>query len=361
MSRVSLLPSLWIILSFSCVLLSYFPKPILADNHNDNDYSNGIIDIHNGDLTQLQGHRDYNTVLIFTSSNPAHDCKPCQQVIPMVEQVATKYLSSYVESGLLSIKFYNIDLIDLSNADIFRELKMEDVPHLWLVAPSVDESVINDDDSVEHIFNSPHMEYSLKKATFERQVIEFAKFLSDVLMIDLPIDDVASETNVSPQSGLSTFAKTFIITFTVVALIKRKGPSFLTTTSRKTIMCYFAITIVLLCVGGSQFSLQRQSPFITKDEATGALVFISGGSMHYQYAIEIFIVAVNYASLSAAVIGLIKLGNYQVTESSMIKDDKLKFWLIILDALVVYCLYSCLTSIILKKDPGYPYPLTKLF
>ncbi|KAI5949496.1 OST6 [Candida theae] len=370
MGRISLLPSLWIILSFSFVLLSFCPQPILAHDHN-NDNSNAsnqeqiIVDIHNGDLAQLHGHRNYYTVLIFTSSDPAHDCQPCQQVVPMVEQVTTTYLARYLTSETLAMKFYKIDLADISNAGVFRELEMNDIPHIWLVPPSPSSG--REDDTVESVFDSPFMEYPLRKASLEVQVVEFAKFLSEVLMIDLhvvertTINSNGGGAGSSSQSGLSTFAKTFIITFTIVALLKKKGPSFLSTTSRSTIMCYFAITIILFCIGGSQFTLQRQSPLFTKDEASGVLVFISEGSMHYQYAIEIFIVGLNYASLAASVIILIKLGNYQVTETSFIKDEKLRAWLIVLVSVAVYWLYSCLTSILLKKDPGYPYPLAKLF
>ncbi|CCG25778.1 Ost6 protein [Candida orthopsilosis Co 90-125] len=365
MRQSSPLPLLWIILSLSILLL--LPQTVLAYDHNtENDEGQIIIDIHNGDLSQLSGHRDYYTVLIFTSSNPAHDCKPCEQVIPMAEQVATTYLAKYITSELLSMRFYNIDLNDISNAGIFRELKMDNIPHVWLVPPSSRTigavSGVYEDGTIEHVFDSPHLKYSLKKASLERQVVEFARFLSEILMIDLHVDDaVAKKSGSGTQSSLSTFAKTFIITFTIVVLIKKKGPSFISNTSRKTVVCYFAITIILLCVGGSQFSIQRQSPLITKDEATGGLVFISGGSMHYQYGIEVFIVGLNYASLAASVIGLIKLGSYQVTESSKIRDETSRTWLIILVSLVIYYLYSCLTSILLKKDPGYPYPFTKLF
>ena len=360
MRRTSVLPSsLWAVISISSLLpLLLYPQAILA---HDNDQL--INDIHNADLSHLQGHRDYYAILIFTSSNPVHDCKPCEQVIPMVEQVSTTYLAKYA-SSLISMRFFNIDLNDRSNAAIFRKLKMDDIPHVWLVPPSSSDYSglgVNEDGTIEHIFDSPHLEYPLRKASLERQVAEFAKFLSEVLMIDLHVDDAVGPNADGVQSSLSTFAKTFIITFTTVVLIKKKGPSFISNTPKRAIMCYFAITVILLCIGGSQFSIQRQSPFIAKDDATGKLVFISEASVHYQYAIEIFIVAANYASLAASVVILIKLGSYKVTESSKIRDQNLRVWLIILVSLVIYCLYSCLTSIVLKKDPGYPYSLTKMF
>ncbi|KAI5961128.1 OST6 [Candida margitis] len=366
--RRSLLPPLWIVLSFTLLLL-VLPQLTLAEDHDDinqdapSPQDSLIIDIHNGDLSQLQGHRDYYSILLFTSSNPAHECGPCQQVMPMVEQIGNLYLARYATSNL-QIKFFNIDLGDITNAVIFRKLKMDTIPHVWLIPPRSSSGndevrLSNEDGSVEGIFESPHLEYPLKKASLEIQIVEFAKFLSEVLMVDLRVDTTTGQNGAS-QSSTITFLKTFIITFTIVVLIKKKGSGFISNTSRTTIMSYFAIGIVLLCVGGSQFAIQNQSPFVTKDDATGTLVFISGG-MHYQYAVEIFIVGANYALLAASVVSLIKLGSYQVTESSLIKDENLRVWLIILISVVIYYLYSCLTSIVLRKDPGYPYPLTKLF
>ena len=305
---------------------------------------NFIIDIHNSDLSILDGPRDYYTVLIFTSTDPSHGCSQCSNVYEFISLVSKSWFQDYLDSHLLT--FINIDLNDPKNGKIFGMVGLQTVPHIWLIAPNLSAEYGNPN----KIFEDAHLQFKVPQVSRDEQALEFGKFLTDHLQRSILIRE---------QNPLFKFVKTFIITFSVIVIIRKKGPSKLTGTKKKTIVSLLAIAVVLLFTCGYQYTIQNAVPFIAKDDK-GGLVVISGGQ-HYQFGIETFLVAANYALLAAAVLLLTYIGSYNVNEKSLIKNAYIKSLLVLINAVVLYLLYSSLTSIVLRKDHGYPYHFTKLF
>ncbi|CAX43134.1 oligosaccharyltransferase complex subunit, putative [Candida dubliniensis CD36] len=305
---------------------------------------NYIIDVYNSDLSILEGPRDYFTVLIFTSSNAAHNCKQCEGVKNVVAKVARSWFSDHVDSHLLT--FINIDLNDPKNGKLFNLIGLQTVPHIWLVAPNPS----RDYGDPNKILEDAHLEFKMPQVPQDKQALEFAQFLSEQLQKPILIRD---------EDALAKFIKTFVITFSVIVIIRKKGPSRITATKKKTILSLVAIAIVLLFTCGYQFTIQNSVPFVAKSDK-GGVVLISGGQ-YYQFGIETFLVGANYASLAGALLLLTYIGRYKVTEKSFIASEDIKVFLVLFVTISIYLLYSCLTSIVLRKDQGYPYSFTKLF
>ncbi|RCK57937.1 Dolichyl-diphosphooligosaccharide--protein glycosyltransferase subunit OST6 [Candida viswanathii] len=305
---------------------------------------NYIIDIYGSDIDILDGPRDYYTVLIFTSSNPEHGCKQCENVHNFVSLVSNSWFTDYLDSHLLT--FIKIDLRDPKNAKLFSLIGIQTVPHVWLIAPNP----AADFGNPAKIFEDAHLEFKVPQVAADQQALEFAKFLTAQLQRSILIRD---------QNPLAKFAKTFLLTFSAIVIIRKKGPSKITATRKKTIVSLLAVAVILLFTCGYQYTIQNSVPFMAKND-NGDLVVISGGQ-HYQFGIETFLVAGNYALLAASLLLLTYIGSYKVGEKTAITSEQVKILLVLVNAVVLYLLYSCLTSIVLRKDHNYPYPYTKLF
>ena len=305
---------------------------------------NYIIEINNSDLSILDGPRDFYSVLIFTSTDPTHGCNQCESLYKFVSMVSNSWFTDYLDSHLLT--FINIDLKDPKNGKLFGMVGIQTVPHIWLFAPNLKADFGNP----MKIFDDAHLEFKVPQVSLEQQALEFATFLTDHLQRSILIRD---------QNPLLKFAKTFILTFSVIVIIRKKGPSSLTDTKKKTIISLLAVGVILLFTCGYQYTIQNAVPFIAKDDK-GGLVIISGGQ-HYQFGIETFLVAANYALLATALILLKYIGSYEVNDKSVITNVNIKSLLVLINAVVLYFLYSSLTSIVIRKDHGYPYHFTKLF
>ncbi|KAI5952609.1 OST6 [Candida jiufengensis] len=326
----------------------------LANNYDQLDETisiseNNIIQIHNGDLSIIDSFkpRPFYTLLYLTSSNPKHECQLCAVLGPMIHKLSQVwYKENYIYNK--DLVFVEANLKDFSNAKIFNHLKLTTIPHIWLIPPQFNESSTSILDDTHYQLNPPPL-------SEDKQILALNEFLNEQLSKQIKLPQSSSG-----DQAFSTFFKTFLITFSVIVLIKKKGPSFLTSTKKKTVISIISILFVILCTSGYQFTLQNKVPLLTKNKDDNSLIFISGGT-HYQYAVEIAIVSLNYLSLFIFFISLIKLGDYKITDTSMIKNEKLRIWFIILNSLIIYILISCLTSIILRKDGNYPYAFTVLF
>lgn len=303
-----------------------------------------IIDVYNSDLSILEGPRDYFTVLLFTSSNADHNCKQCEGFKNVVTKVANSWFSDHTDSHLLT--FITIDLNDPKNGKLFSLIGLQTVPHIWLVAPNPS----RDYGDPNKILEDAHLEFKMPQVSQDKQTLEFAQFISEQLQKPILIRDT---------DALTKFIKTFVITFSVIIIIRKKGPSRITATKKKTIVSLVAIAIVLLFTCGYQFTIQNSVPFVAKSN-NGDIVLISGGQ-YYQFGIETFLVGTNYALLAGALLLLTYIGCYKVTERSFITSEDIRVLLVLLVTILIYLLYSCLTSIVLRKDQGYPYSFIKLF
>ncbi|KAI5959174.1 OST6 [Candida pseudojiufengensis] len=345
------------LISIVILLLANLVSYTLADNLCEleeliTNSKNHVIQIHNGDLSIINSinPRPFYTLLYLTSSNPKHECQLCAVLSPIINKISNIW---YNENYILykDLIFIVINLKDFSNSKIFGELKLTTIPHIWLIPPK-----FNANPESNSILNDPHYELNPPPLSEDQQINALNEFLNEHLSKNVIIQQ-QQQTN---DQQLSRFFKTFLVTFSVIILIKKKGPSFITSTQKKTIVSIISILLIILFISGYQFTIQNKVPLLTKNNNDNSLVYISGGT-HYQYGIEIFIIGANYLGLLLFFISLIKLGEYQINENSKFQNEKLRIWLIILNSMVIYILFSCLTSIVLRKDGGYPYPLTILF
>ncbi|EGW31750.1 uncharacterized protein SPAPADRAFT_62344 [Spathaspora passalidarum NRRL Y-27907] len=310
-------------------------------SHASDDF---IIEVTDGDLSLIDGPRDYFTVLIFTSTDIAHGCQPCEEARDIISRVSKSWFADYAESNYLA--FINIDLINKPNMNIFQVLGLQTIPHIWLIPPN---------HSVEYgnpykILQEGHFDFRVPKANKDEQILAFAQFLSE---------NTQRSILVRTEEPIAKFLKTFLLTLSFILLIKKKGPSIITSTRKKTVTAWFFIGLLLFCIGGYQFTIQQGVPFIARNDK-GGIIFVSGG-MSYQFGIEVFVSGANYAALAISLVSLVYIGQYKVTDTSVIKNDYVKTALILVNTGVQYLLVSCLTSLILRKDSNYPYPFTKLF
>jgi oligosaccharyltransferase complex subunit gamma len=309
-----------------------------------------IIRAHDGSLDMLDKIRNYYTVITLTSTDPAHGCEVCLELDKVLAEASNAWHQKYGHMNL--VYFVTVDLVDPTNMRFLQALQIDTVPHTWMIPPTSPEaeqeleSVVNYDSL--SVFNTPNAAFKLPKTSFDNQVSQFYKFLTD-----LTGHPIARE-----ESPITKFAKTFIIVFTIIMVLKKQGKQKFSGVKKKHFYILFTLTLTLIFLGGYQFTLDHGVPFVARNEK--GLIVISGGTL-YQFGIEIVLVAVNYASLAASLVLLIYIGQYKVTDTARLKSELVKFILILVNNLALYLLYSCLTSMFLRKDGGYEFALTRLF
>ena len=245
-----------------------------------------------------------------------------------------------------------MDIVDRSNIPLFDKLQFTTIPHVWLIPPN---RSINpaDEDSPGYediILTDPHFVFEIPVASLKEQTFEFARFLTETMQKSI---------TVRSEDPTTKFVKTFLGTFLLIVLIKKKGPESLKNINKKYMAALFFIGLTLAFICGSAFTTTNAVPFLARNDK-GELIYISGG-IYYQFGVEIPIVATNYTLLAASLVSLIWLGAYKVGPENFIKTEGSRFVWVIANSIVLYLLYSTLTSIFLRKDHDYPFGFTKLF
>lgn len=334
------------VLFLTTVVTAYLPLALrLAALSYEND--GYLIPIDNADLLILSGPREYATIVMLTSTVPQHGCDQCENFEEVIKTGARAWFNDYGDTHQLF--FVNVDLKYPANSKIFEQLGLDTVPNIWFIPPNVAIEYDTDANSVD-ILLEPNIRFNVPQGSFDEQVMEFARFLSETTQKNIIIRQA--------DPGIK-FLKTFLITLAVILFLKKKGPQFITSIEKKTVQTYFFILATLVCICGYQFTVQEGVPFLATNDK-GELIYISGG-IHWQFGVEIVIVGANYFALAMSFITLIYFGNYKVTTTSRISDENYKHALILANAALIYFLYSVLTSIFLRKDHDYPYYFTKLF
>ncbi|CAK7901711.1 dolichyl-diphosphooligosaccharide--protein glycosyltransferase subunit Ost6p [[Candida] anglica] len=303
-----------------------------------------ILHTHNGDLSFIfpNGPRDYYTLLLITSTLPQHSCSDCEEMKKVIGRVARSWFADHSDSHMLY--FVDIDLIDQSNRPIFNHLKIETVPHVWLIPPTKKNEDVSKFDlatNERYIYNAPAEETALKLAQFLSQNTQ-----KNILL--------------RQEDQLYKFIQTFAITFGSIVLLKKRGPRIFQNLQKSNAYTIIVLAILMACIGGYSFTTIQGVPFISSGD-NGDIIYISGG-VHYQFGVEIFLVGATYTGLTIAIATLLYFGNYKVSpKSRFIDSEPKKTSMVLLNVLVIYLLYSCLTSLYLRKDHGYPYSFMKLF
>lgn len=308
---------------------------------------NYVIPVSQSDVSALAGERDYYTLLIITSTDPAHNCEVCQSLNKVIDRVADSWFADYANSNYLF--FVNIDLADHSNAKLFHKVNIDTVPHIWLLPPSRDKPAVPYDEAGFSIFKEPHFIFRLPMTGLDSQIYELALFLTQ---------QTHKSIYIRHENPVQKFVTTFALTLGAIIFIRKRGPRVISNFQKKDTVKILALVCTLVFVGGYLFSTIEKAPFVAKNDV-GEVIYISGG-IYYQFGIEVFIIAANYALLGASLICLIYLGTYKVTAVSRISSENGKNLCIGINTIITYLLYSLLTSIFLRKDHEYPYHFSKL-
>lgn len=348
-----------------------------------------VIEVANADLAALFHHqdslndektkynRDFWTLLTITSTNPRHECHACVELQKMLSSIAKSWYADHED--IHSLYFVNVDLIDHTNADIFKHLNVTTIPHIWLIPPTNDKEVVQKDDRYEDVEEEVAEETEeAKEAAAHRAALLLAPYsilYENRMEFTVPNSDIAGQAlalaNFISQSiqkpivlreedQLYQFAKNFGVTLAIIILIKKKGPKAVTANlQRSNAYKFLTIVFLLACISGWSFTSMNKVPFLAQNEQ-GQVIYISGGQ-HYQFGFEIVLIGSTYFSLACSLLCLIYLGNYKVRVGAVIENELMKCLVVVINTLVTYILYSCLTSIVLRKDHGYPYHFSKLF
>lgn len=320
-----------------------------------------IIQISNANLLIIsRPNRDHFTLLVLTSSDQKHECGSCLDLQKILPRVASVWYQNYPESQYLY--FAEVDIVDRSNVEIFNYLKLKTIPQIWLIPPSHISGLHEEQRLKKYnaegeeyydnfdILHEPHAQFDIPDTSIDDQVFQFADWLAIGTLKSIIVGQ---------ENPLRKFALTFGATFGTILLIKKRGPGFITGSVTKGKVYQMGLLLILLLIlGGYSFTTIQQVPFVAKNDE-GAPIFISGG-IHYQFGVEMPLMALVYFSLGAALVTIVYLGNYKVTDVSLIRSDNTKALVQILAVGVLYLLYSWLTSIFLRKDSDYPFLLLKL-
>lgn len=321
-----------------------------------------VIPIHNANLLILsQPKRDHFTLVVLTSTDEKHECKLCMILPKILRRVASIWYQNYPLSQYLY--FAEIDIVDRSNVEVFNYLQLQTVPQIWLIPPSHIAQLHNltreqkfNEEGEEYFDNydillEPHAEFQVPDTSLDKQVFEFADWLAVT---------TSKRVVVNQENPLGKFATTFGATFGCILLLKKKGPSFITLTVTKgKIYQVMTFATLLAILGGYSFVTIQRVPFVAQNEKNQP-IYISGG-IHWQFGVEMILVAFHYLVLGIAMVTTIFLGTYRVTNHSKIDSEEKKAILQILSSVVLFLLFSSFTSMFTRKDPGYPYPLLSLY
>jgi oligosaccharyltransferase complex subunit gamma len=310
---------------------------------------NFIIPITQSDLSGLAEERDYYTLLVLTSTDPKNGCGTCENLDRVIRRVAESWFADYSLSNFLF--FVNIDLADKSNANLFNYLGINTIPHIWLIPSSKSTSNINyKDDNGYGILSEPHLIFKLPMTGIEKQVKELTKFISLTLHKTI---------RVKQEQPFEKFVLAFGLTFSLILIIKKRGPKIVTNLTKKNIYKALVIIAIIAFTCGYNFTVMEKVPLIAKDDNNN-IVYING-LFQYQFGIEVIIIGLNYLGLASSLINLIYLGHYKVNSTSTIPSEHTKSLCIFINILIIYVLSSCLTSAFIRKEPYYPYHFSRLF
>lgn len=321
-----------------------------------------IVPITNSDLSLIsQAERGHFTLILLTSTDEQHACESCHIIKNALRKVAYAWVSDYFLLDDLYIA--EIDLVDRGNADVFNYLGLKTVPQLWLVPPSniASKHVLNrqpkyDNHGFEYFDNydillEPHAEFKLPDQAFDDQVFAMADWLAKTVQKNITIRQ---------ENPYTKFIFTFVVTFSLILIVKKRGPSLVTqAVSKAKILKALFFVYLLVLLGGLLFSLMLQVPFVAQNDEN-ELIYISGGSQ-WQFGAEIVLVGGVYGLLATTLIFLAYLGKYKITDSSIVGSETQRNVLVLTATALLYLFYSILTSLFLRKNEWYPYHFTKLF
>lgn len=342
--RYILLFGYWLYTLTQCAALEDKVIDLIQLSNESPDF---IVPITHGNLSAFSGVRDYWTLIVVTSTRKEDNCGICNDFVPVLQEVGQRWNQEFGHLGLLFI--INIDLQIESNRFLFAHLNITAVPHVGLLPP-LRVAPQSGNELGWEMLDDPIIAIDISMDLYSERANAVAQAILQNLGVVFSIQE---------QSELTKFVKAFSATLLVIMLIKKKGPTFLRTRSRRTMTAFLFIGLILVWASGFQWILGNSPPFVATNEK-GSIIFISGGTS-YQFGIETVLISLLYAMLAASTVLLVTLGQYKCTSESILKSDRSRNICVAANAVILFILYVTITCTAKSKDHGYPYIPWHLF
>lgn len=320
----------------------------------------------------LGGLRDYNLIMLVTTSDPKYNCEMCSQFDPIFEKIVQniyKKSSSYKNKIIFARVEASIHLESL------KSLGISSIPQIWGFPESQRvlgenyEKIVNllklkdIANSKGEVFENPDW-YDLNKVGLEHYVFQLSQGDQWEAVINKLADFLGMTTNIDlipairPETSTNSFnlisvvkiLSLGIILYKVLERIRAKdkeGEFFLT---NKRLYAYLSIVLILLNLSGFNFTTQRASPFVSQSE--GQILWVAPSS-GVQFGAEVII---SIAIQACFILVLFVLFNYVDSFSPTVKH-----LVVSLCGLSLMGLLLLGADIYHLKSPAYPFNYGHLF
>lgn len=256
----------------------------------------------------LTGLRDYNLIMLVTTSNPKYNCAMCEQFDPIFLKMVKNI---YKKSSSYKNKIIFARVEASNHLENLKALGITAVPQIWGFPES--KRVLGENyekvtkllklkeiaETKDEAFESPDW-YDLNKAGLEHYVFQLSQgdewetvinklagFLEMTTNIDLM--PAIRPDNSSSGFGLVSLVKLLslgIILYKIIEGIRSKDKenSFFLTDKR--LYAYLSIVLIVLNLSGFNFTTQRASPFVSQRDGKILWVAPLGNS---QFGAEVVI------------------------------------------------------------------------
>lgn len=338
--KLQILFSLWSFVAGICMAITN--DNLLQRSRKGSD---NIIELTDGNYQRILGTGRNAWIMVFlTSSSPQIGCATCIEAADEYKLLAKSWFKDHPDGVSTageeetSLFFAISDLKGSKIPEIFTFYGLEHVPRFFLFAPGGN---IREYETID-LMNNGGMERVLGLAGSIKKITNIPDF------------------NIYQPMNWSLIITTALITFGISYMFKRHYELTVKLLSMRPLWALVWTLFVILMLGGYMFNLIRGSQLagVGKD---GDLIYFLPGQSSSQFKIETQITGVIYSGLAAAIVGLVlavpKLKSYYKGSS---KSTIVEVGSSAIFAIVVYTFFAGLTSIYEIKQPGYPYPLTKI-
>jgi oligosaccharyltransferase complex subunit gamma len=315
-----------------------------------------IYNIPSGKLQDtITGLRDYNMIMLVTTSNPQYQCAMCEQFDPIYEKMVIN-----IYKGLPKLK-NQVIFTHVEAADHLQDLKslgISSVPQIWgfpesqrVLGENYDKvvkllKIKQDAISNDEIFENPDW-YNLDQAGMEHYVFQFSQGDQWDDVIDKLTQFISTTINFDVKPGVRPeiqnnssywitgikYVSIIIILYKIYERLKSKDEDnsefFLT---NKNLYAFLSIVLIFLSLSGFNFTTQRQSPFVSQND--GKILWIAPGNST-QFGSEVIISILLQIAFSLILILLIngvKLFNSPIKDLIVIISGLFLIGLLLLGA-----------------------------
>ncbi|CAR27373.1 hypothetical protein ZYGR_0I06470 [Zygosaccharomyces rouxii] len=338
--QYQVLLSLWSLVAGLCMAITN--DNLLQRSRKSSD---NIIELTDGNYQRILGTGRNAWIMVFlTSSSPQIGCATCIEAADEYKLLAKSWFKDHPEGVSTageeeaSLFFAISDLKDSKIPETFSFYGLEHVPKFFLFGPGGN---IREYETIE-LMSGGGMERVLG------------------LVSDIKKSTNIPDFNIYQPMNWSLISIVAFTTFCISYMFKRHYELTTKILSMRPLWALVWTFFTILMLGGYMFNLIRGSQLAGVGE-NGDLVYFLPNQSSSQFRIETQITGVIYSGLAAAVVGLVlavpKLKSYYKGTS---KSTIVEVGSSVVFAIMVYAFFAGLTSIYEIKQPGYPYPLTKV-